>query len=78
MELERLDLMKILGILRRYLAVILLCTVIGGLCGGLYTHYMITPLYQSYANLILYNRGSALLEESSSSNVTSDQLNNSA
>ncbi|MBQ7089516.1 MAG: hypothetical protein IJN82_00185 [Clostridia bacterium] len=78
MELERLDLMKILGILRRFLAVILLCTVIGGLAGGLYTKYRITPLYQSYANLILYNRGSALLEESSSSTVTADQLNNSA
>ena len=78
MELERLDLIKIFGILRRNLAVIILFTVLGGLVGGLYTKYRITPLYQSYANLILYNRGSALLEESDSSTVTVDQLTNSA
>ena len=78
MELERLDLMKILGILRRNLAIIVLFTVLGGLAGGLYTQYRITPLYQSYANLILYNRGSALLEESSSSTVTANQLSDSA
>ncbi len=78
MELERLDLMKILEILRRYLAVILLCAIVGGLIGGLYTHYMITPLYQSYANLIIYNRGATMLEDSSSSAVTADQLSTSA
>lgn len=78
MELERLDLVKFLMILRQYIAIIILVTLIGALGAGLYTSYMVTPLYQSYANLIIYNRGSSLSDNNTTSSVTSDQLTTSA
>lgn len=51
-EIE-IDLLDLLRSLLSHIRVILLCTVLGGLIAGLYTSFMITPLYQSTAKIYI-------------------------
>ena len=73
MDIENLDLGKLFRIIKRYLFLIIGCAVGCAVIAILYTVFLITPKYQSYATLIVNNNNSSSLSDGST--ITNDQIN---
>lgn len=63
-----IEIIEVLVSLKRYIAQILLCGLVLGICGFAYTKMFITPMYQASGKMIVNTR------EIQSENVTSDQV----
>lgn len=63
-----IEILEVLIRLKRYIAQILLCGLVLGICGFVYTKVFITPMYQASGKMIVNTR------EVQSQNVTSDQV----
>lgn len=63
-----IDLLALLGRLKRYWAMILLCGVVLGGVSFVYNRYFVTPLYEANCRMIVTTR------EDANNNVTGDQL----
>lgn len=63
-----INLLELLDKLKRFWVVILLCGLICGAIGFVYTSYFVTPLYEANCRMIVTTR------EDANNNVTTDQL----
>lgn len=68
---EKLDLRKIIGIMKRYAGLILLMGIVGALVAGLVSYYFLAPTYQS-STQILISQGAVETQELSEQNIEAD------
>lgn len=67
-EYQTIDLLEVLGILRRHIVAILLCTVVAAGIGFGVSAFLLTPMYQASALMIVNTR------QDTTASVTGDQI----
>ncbi len=67
-DYETIDLLELLGVVRRHILALVLCTVLAAGAGFAVSKFVLTPQYQASALMIVNTRQDA------TANVTSDQL----
>ena len=60
-EEVEIDLIELMRRLMKHLVLILFIAVLGGVCAGLYTHYYITPIYESTAKLYITSQEDSVI-----------------
>ena len=71
-DYETIDLLELLGVVRRHIVVLLLTTVLAAAAGFAVSKFLMTPQYQASALMIVNTR------QDTTANVTSDQLNSAS
>ena len=71
-DYETIDLLELLGVVRRHIVALLLTTVLAAAAGFAVSKFLMTPQYQASALMIVNTR------QDTSANVTSDQLNSAS
>ena len=71
-EYETIDLLELLGVVRRHIVALLLTTVLAAAAGFAVSKFLMTPQYQASALMIVNTR------QDTTANVTSDQLNSAS
>ena len=69
---ETIDLLELLGVVRRHIVALLLTTVLAAAAGFAVSKFLMTPQYQASALMIVNTR------QDTTANVTSDQLNSAS
>ena len=71
-DYETIDLLELLGVVRRHIVALLLTTVLAAAAGFAVSKFLMTPQYQASALMIVNTR------QDTTANVTSDQLNSAS
>ena len=71
-DYETIDLLELLGVVRRHIVALLLTTVLAAAAGFAVSKFFMTPQYQASALMIVNTR------QDTTANVTSDQLNSAS
>ena len=71
-DYETIDLLELLGVVRRHIVALLLTTVLAAAAGFAVSKFLMTPQYQARALMIVNTR------QDTTANVTSDQLNSAS
>ena len=71
-DYETIDLLELLGVVRRHIVALLLTTVLAAAAGFAVSKFLMTPQYQAGALMIVNTR------QDTTANVTSDQLNSAS
>ena len=71
-DYETIDLLELLGVVRRHIVALLLTTVLAAADGFAVSKFLMTPQYQASALMIVNTR------QDTTANVTSDQLNSAS
>ena len=71
-DYETIDLLELLGVVRRHIVALLLTTVLAAVAGFAVSKFLMTPQYQASALMIVNTR------QDTTANVTSDQLNSAS
>ena len=71
-DYETIDLLELLGVVRRHIVAVLLTTVLAAAAGFAVSKFLMTPQYQASALMIVNTR------QDTTANVTSDQLNSAS